>query len=73
MQRRKTHLQKHRLKAFTSTLEQVSTRIDQKIKFLEDYAEVYKMPVMLTRKNLQQLRNWQRAADTLKSIQLNQL
>lgn len=73
MHKRKTHLQKHRMAAFLATLQQISQRIDNKISFLEGYSDIYKMPIMLTRQNLQKLRTLQKAANTLKSIEISQI
>lgn len=73
MHKRKTNLQRHRLQSFKKTLEVINQRIETKIKFLEDYSQTYHMPVMLTRKNLQQLRQLQKAANTLKGIEISQI
>lgn len=70
---RKTNLQKHRLNAFTVTLEQLETRLEQKIKFVTDYSEVYKLPKMLTRRNLRQYKRWLQAAKELKEIEQKHL
>lgn len=73
MHKRKTNLQRHRLQSFKKTLEVINQRIETKIKFLEDYSQTYHMPVMLTRQNLQQLRTLQKAANTLKGIEISQI
>lgn len=70
---RKTNLQGHRLKAFTATLEQLETRLQQKITFVNDYAVIYKFPKMLTRRNLRQYKRWMKAVQELKDIEQKHL
>lgn len=65
----KAHLQKHRIAAFTKTLILIDLRLQRNIKFLEDYAAVYRFPKMLTRRNLKQLQEWQKAAKLLQSLE----
>lgn len=66
----KTNIQAHRVKAFIKTLEQLEICITQKIKYITDYASVFKFPIILTAKNLRKLKKWQRACRELKDIEL---
>lgn len=68
MQKRKLHLQRHRLRAFAATLEQVECRLERDIKFLTDFAEIYKFPKRITRRNLKQYKKMMEAAKLLKAI-----
>ena len=68
MRTQKTHLQKHRIKAFTATLEQLETRLHQKLGFYDQYSELYHFPKMLTRRNLRKYKRWLKATKALRDI-----
>lgn len=73
MQRPKIHLQKHRLKAFSKTLELVECSLQQRIDFITDYNEIYKFPAVLTKKNLRHYRRMLKATKELRNLQRNDL
>jgi len=60
-------LQKHRIKAFNATLEQVENNLQRKILFIEHYAAVYNFPAAIARENLRQYKRQLKAIDKLKT------
>lgn len=73
MQRKKTFIQKHRLKAFTATLEQVEKALIKSLEFSTNYAEVYHFPKAITRNNTRRLKKWIKAAQQLKDLELKNI
>lgn len=65
---RKTHLQRHRLRAFSNTLSQVESALEAKIYFLDQYADHFKMPKMIMHENLRIYNRCLKAAKELKAI-----
>jgi len=61
-------LQKHRIKAFNATLEQVENNLQRKILFIEHYAAVYNFPARVARDNLREYRRQLKAAQALKNF-----
>lgn len=73
MKRTKTHLQSHRIKAFTVTLAQIEISISRRVAFINEFGEVYRFPASLKKKNLAQYRKWQSAITELKTIEKKDL
>lgn len=70
---RKTHLQSHRLKAFTATLNHLEERIIKRMEFINGYSDVYQFPVSLTKRSLRKYRRWLKAAQELKDLEKKHL
>lgn len=62
------HLQRHRIRAMSETLLQISTRLNKKIDFLEEFAEVYKWPKSIRKRNIRKYRKWLEAAKELRDL-----
>ncbi len=66
-------LQKHRLKSFSDTLEQIRLSTLRKKQFLQEYREVYKFPRRLTDQNIKEFTRVLKAIDRLQSFDLNKV
>lgn len=67
------NLQKHRIKAFNSTLSELSVAINTRKRWLTGYAEVYKFPEKLTKKQIKALDKALKAVQVLQAFDLNQV
>lgn len=65
---RKQVLQKHQLAAFSKSLLAIETDLQQKIRFIENYADVYRFPLTIVKRNLRSWRRQLKAVDELKKF-----
>lgn len=70
---KKQNLQRHRIRAFHVTLGEIGARVENRIRFINDYAVVYKFPKRLTAQNLKKLRRWAKATQNLKDLEHSHL
>ena len=73
MQLRSERIQSHQLHHLLKTLQIVEDNLGRSIRFLTDYAQVYRFPKMITRRNLKELKKMKDAAESLKDLQLKHL
>lgn len=71
--KQRPHLQRHRIQAMSETLMQLSTRLNKKIDFLEEFAEVYKWPKSIRKRNIRKYRKWLNAARELADLEFRDI
>lgn len=64
----KINLQKHRIRAFHNTLGHLESYLQRRIKFIEDYQEVYNFPASIARNNIREYRRHLKAVQQLKTF-----
>lgn len=65
---RKKVLQKHQVAAFNKTLFAVEAELLKRIQFIEQWNDVYKFPVSVSRENLRRYKAQLKAIDKLKNF-----
>jgi len=64
---RKQVLQKHQVAAFNKTLYAIESDLVRRIRFIEEYNELYNFPAAIARENLREYRRQLKAINNLKT------
>ncbi len=69
MQKRKTALQGHRMRAFAATLSVIESQLENRLNYLVAYREVYQLPKRLTQRNVRDYKRWIKSVKNLKDLE----